>query len=90
MRIIDNTNPKFLYSIINSNQSYFKMMGEGSSQLNISKSHVEDFTVDIPNLDEQKRVSNLLLILEQLINLHQRKLNNLNKLKQGLLQQMFV
>lgn len=43
----------------------------------------------VPNADEQKNIGTFLGNLEQLITLHQRKLEQLKKLKKSLLQKMF-
>lgn len=74
LRIMDNTNPYFLFSIINKHQAYFKKEGAGSSQLNISKSSVENFVVDYPQIEEQIKIANYFENLDNLITLHQRKL----------------
>ena len=89
LRINDDTNPYFLFSIINSHQDYFKKMGAGSSQLNISRGAVEDFVIDSPWLEEQQRIGQFFKSLDTLITLHQRKFETLKKLKKGFLQKMF-
>ena len=53
-------------------------------------SDVEDIEIYLPNIEEQKAIGALFLQLDNLITLHQRKLEVLKKLKKGLLQQMFV
>ncbi|WP_283599555.1 restriction endonuclease subunit S [Ligilactobacillus salivarius] len=83
-------NPGFLFFYINSHQKYFKSQGAGMSQLNISKKSVETFSSLVPNIDEQKKISLFLMKLDSLIALHQRKLEHLELMKKGLLQQMFV
>ena len=44
----------------------------------------------LPTYDEQSKIGELLLDLDNLITLHQRKHNKLNKIKQSLLNDMFV
>ena len=44
----------------------------------------------IPNMEEQIKLSNLFMNLDSTITLQQRKLEFLQKLKKGLLQQMFI
>ena len=90
LRIIDNTNPYFLFSIINKHQNYFKKLGAGSSQLNISKSTVENFVVDYPKQAEQEQISSFFSNLDNLITLHQRKLEKLQNIKKACLDKMFV
>ena len=53
---------------------------------------IDDFlneTFLVPSLDEQKQIGACLYSLDHLITLHQRKLEDLQKLKKALLQQMF-
>ena len=53
-------------------------------------SDVEDIEIYLPNIEEQKAIGAFFLQLDNLITLHQRKLEVLKKLKKRLLQQMFV
>ena len=89
LRIMDNTNTYFLFSIINGNQVYFKKEGAGSSQLNISKYSVENFVVDYPQIVEQRKIANYLSNLDNLITLHQRKYDKLVNVKKAMLEKMF-
>ncbi|MFP6303341.1 restriction endonuclease subunit S, partial [Helicobacter pylori] len=45
----DCINILFLRLYINANQKYFKMQGQGSSQLNLSKKAIEDFEIPLPS-----------------------------------------
>ncbi len=90
LRINDDTNPYFLFSIINRHQDYFKKLGAGSSQLNISRGTVEDFVVDYPCQDEQRKIAKCFQNLDTLITLHQRKLEKLRNIKKSMLEKMFV
>ncbi|MBN2919300.1 MAG: restriction endonuclease subunit S [Lactobacillus sp.] len=47
-------------------------------------------SIFLPHLDEQKEIGNFLKKMDSLITLHQRKLDHLELMKKGLLQQMFV
>lgn len=90
LRINDDTNPYFLFYIINRHQKYFKKSGAGSSQLNISRGTVEDFIVDFPCAEEQLVIANLLKKIDTHIACQQRMLEHLKLRKKALLQQMFV
>ena len=50
---------------------------------------ISDIKKYIPNLSEQNRIAKLLLSVETLITLHQRKLDNLKLKKKALLQKLF-
>ena len=70
LRINDDTNTYFLFSIINRYQDYFKKLGAGSSQLNISRGIVENFEVTYPNVAEQRMIADYFHSLDHLITLH--------------------
>ena len=46
--------------------------------------------MDITSYGEQKKIAGFFRDLDNLITLHQRKIDELKELKKGLLQQMFV
>ena len=89
LRVTDNTDVRFLFSIINANQQYFKREGAGSSQLNISRDSVENFIVNSPTVDEQKKIGTYFTDLDHLITLHQRKCDQMKELKKYMLTKMF-
>ncbi|MGL2650603.1 restriction endonuclease subunit S [Helicobacter pylori] len=61
----DCINILFLRLYINANQKYFKMQGQGSSQLNLSKKAIEDFEILLPPLNEQIAIANILSALDR-------------------------
>jgi len=83
--------PVFLFYSINAHQGYFKSQGAGMSQLNISKSSVEDFTSYIPTLkEEQSKIGNYFKNLDHLITLQKSELEKLKNIKKACLEKMFV
>lgn len=85
-----NSNSEFLYSYINSNQYYFKAQGAGMSQLNISRSSVENFSVYFPSLPEQEAIGAFFQDLDKAIAKQEEKVNQLKESKQTLLRKMFI
>ena len=85
-----NSNSEFLYSYINSNQYYFKAQGAGMSQLNISRSSVENFSVYFPSLPEQEVIGSFFQDLDKAIAKQEEKVNQLKENKQTLLRKMFI
>ena len=85
-----NSNSEFLYSYINSNQYYFKAQGAGMSQLNISRSSVENFSVYFPSLPEQEVIGSFFQDLDKAIAKLEEKVNQLKESKQTLLRKMFI
>ncbi|MBH0252466.1 restriction endonuclease subunit S [Helicobacter pylori] len=70
----DCINILFLRLYINANQKYFKMQGQGSSQLNLSKKAIEDFEILLPPLNEQAAIANVLSGLDsEIANLKNKK-----------------
>ena len=74
-------------------QSHIKLLESlyrGASIKHPSMSDVLGLVIDIPVLTEQEKISNLLFKLDDLITLHQHKLEKLKNIKKALLDKMFV
>lgn len=56
----------------------------------INKNEISKVIVSKPSILEQKKIGELIYALDQIITLHQRKLDHLQLQKKALLQQMFV
>ena len=77
-------NYKFLTNCINSPecQKHIKSLSAGSTQAVINTSEIEKLGVVIPaNIDEQNRIARYFSTLDNLITLHQRKCDELKKMK---------
>ena len=68
----------------------FLFLAQGISRYNISKTKVMDLFVPIPKIEEQMVIGKFLNNLDNLVNLHQRKLEKLEQFKQAMLKKMFV
>jgi len=62
---------------------------QGIKVISVSKSAIGDTSVSFPSMEEQKRIGCTLMRLDDLITLHQRKLDSLTTLKKALLDKMF-
>ena len=62
----------------------------GNTIKHILASDMKQFTVDIPSIGEQQLVANYFIQLDELITLHQRKLEKLKNIKKSMLEKMFV
>ncbi|MDY5847301.1 MAG: hypothetical protein SPJ58_01190, partial [Actinobacillus porcinus] len=49
-----------------------------------------EFDVKVAQIQEQQKIGTFFTALDRYITIHQRKLENMQKLKKSLLQQMFV
>lgn len=67
-----------------------KFLAQGISRYNISKNKVMEVSIPIPNLEEQTMVGRYFSNLDHLITLHQRKCDELKKMKKYMLQNMFI
>ena len=66
------------------------LLAQGISRYNISKNKVMEIAVSLPSLDEQKMIGQYFSQLDNLITLHQRKLEKLKNIKKSCLENMFV
>lgn len=62
----------------------------GATISTITKEHLNDFIIGVPNIEEQKKIGAFFKQLDDTITLHQRKLDSLKEMKKTLLQKMFV
>ena len=84
-RVIDN---RFLsFSLVRCDIEVL-LVGGGRSKLN-ANTLMNELTLSLPNLNEQKNIGELFFKLDDLITLHQRKLDALKKIKSALLEKMF-
>ena len=64
------------------------LVGGGRAKLNAEV--MMNLDLMLPSYDEQEKIGKYFSNLDNLITLHQRKLDTLKKFKQGMLQQMFI
>ena len=63
---------------------------EGSTIKRLYNNNILKTEIRLPEINEQKQISTFFKFIDNLITLHQRKLEHLQMQKKGLLQQMFV
>ena len=80
----------YLYQFIKHAQHLFTDYQQAANIPSVSKKDVETFNISAPSFDEQKSIGSFLTKIDKTITLHQSKLDNLKKLKQSLLQKMFI
>ena len=78
----------FLWLFINQTGLY--RIADTSTIPQINNKHIEPYPVDIPNMAEQQAIGTFFSRLDDLITLHQRKLELLRNIKKSLLDKMFV
>ncbi len=81
-----------LYELLSpTGQKYFESLVKASSHANITVEDIRNIVVHIPkNEEEKKKINNYFERLDNLITLHQRKYEELQKIKKFMLQNLFV
>ncbi|MBR1416492.1 MAG: restriction endonuclease subunit S, partial [Bacilli bacterium] len=82
-------NSKYLFYLLNRNPYYLKF-DDGVNQTNLKKDDILNINLVLPSKEVQDKNSKILTIIDNLINKERDKLLNLNSLKKGLMQNMFV
>ena len=85
----ETTDCYFLHLLMNRNH-YFLRFDDGVKQTNLSVNDVMGFSTYYPLYEEQQLCGQFFQKIDNLITLHQRKLDELKNMKKTLLQQMFV
>ena len=92
MIINKNNNVEYIYYYLEylyENNYYDKLVSTGT-QSNLNADKVKKIKIYLPNLEEQNKISIIFKCIDNKINCEFEKLKNLNKLKKGLMQKMFV
>ena len=83
--------PQFSATMFNATlKNEFAKRVEGGSVTNLYFEKLKNILIYYPSLEEQKKIASFFERIDQTITLQQRKLESLQKLKKGLLQQMFI
>ncbi len=85
----EDTDPYYLHIRMNRN-AYFLKFDDGNKQTNLSIKDVLNYEDMYPSYKEQHKIGLYFRQLDNLITLHQRKCNELKKLKQYMANHMFV
>ena len=86
----DEVNIYFVYSMSARIKAYAESKASGSTFLEISGKQLAEMELMLPNRAEQDAIGDFFTSLDNLITLHQRKLELLKNLKAALLDKMFV
>ena len=69
---------------------FIYIMSQRSGQPGINSKEYASFELKVPNLEEQNKIGSFLNNIDNLISLHQRKLEKLKNIKKACLEKMFV
>lgn len=86
------TNPCYMGYLMRTDKIRKQIMreGQGISRINLSANRIMDILLDIPCLEEQKKIANFLSDFDTAIEEAKKELECWKQIKKGLLQQMFV
>lgn len=93
-QVAGNFSPEWLIQSINIAANIKKIRdlatGTSGSMKNISKKSMLDLIINVPTLEEQQKIGSFFKQLDNVIALHQLKLDLLKEQKKGFLQKMFA
>lgn len=92
LRPFDFINPLFLALAISNGepQKELAKKAQGKSVVHIHNTDIQEVTIAYPSRTEQDRIVSVFRQLDNLITLHQRKCDELKKMKKFMLQNMFI
>ena len=86
----NNYDTDFVYQEMKRNQSQFIDNQQAANIPSVSKADVEKFEIVVPAFEEQRKIAECFVNLDNLITLHQRKLEKCKKIKEGMMQQLLT
>lgn len=88
LTVKEQTDLLFIFAM--SHRINWKIYDESTGVPSLSKINIEKISISIPSLEEQILIGKIFKQIDNLITLHQRKLEHLQLQKKALLQQMFI
>ncbi|MDK8174380.1 hypothetical protein HMPREF3031_03645 [Staphylococcus sp. HMSC072B07] len=82
--------PKFLYYLLQYEMENIKSLGTGSTFSEISGKVVKNIEVNLPNIENQKKIEDILDAVDEKIETNQHIIANLEELSQTLFKRWFV
>ena len=82
----------FVYTVLEKMETFseWEPLISTGTQRNLNADKVKNLVIKVPSEEERKQIGLFFQSLDNTITLHQRKCDELKKLKKGLLQQMFI
>ena len=80
----------FQNTLTDNYDSYIRITSQRSGQPGVNAQEYGNFEISVPKLAEQQKIGAYFSQLDNLITLHQRKLDKLRQIKRSMLEKMFV
>ncbi|ASR40519.1 restriction endonuclease subunit S [Ligilactobacillus agilis] len=92
MRFNKSISPNFIFqnTLTTAYKRYVEVTSQRSGQPGVNAKEYSNYSLYIPSKEEQQKIGSFFQQLDTLIALQQRRIEHLELLKKGLLQQMFV
>ena len=89
---LSKTTPEYMRFYLRSQTIRKKMfvLAQGSTRFNISKSEVMGMSINIPEIEEQRKIANLLTLLDDRIATQNKIIEDLKKLKSAISKRLFA
>lgn len=82
-------NIAFMFQWLKMFKPFWTKYGQSGSQVNLNSNIINNQEINIPSLNEQQKIGSFFAKLDQLIELQNKKIEQLKKLKRGYLQKIF-
>ena len=89
IEVSNNHNCNFIYSLLENKSKEIQSFASTQAVPIINKSTFENLEIFVPQKDEEQKIGEYLLKLDEVIELHETKYNKLVKIKETLLDKMF-
>lgn len=86
---LKNVNVEYLYYVMSNSRDELNAKSSGTTISYLSRKQFEQFQVKIPDLNEQKKIADCLLAVDNLITAQTEKIEQLKAHKKGLMQGLF-
>ena len=86
---VKNENNEFLFYKLNRNQ-YFLKFNDGVNQTNLRKNEVLECPIELPPLEEQKKIADILSTVDKKIAFVEENINATEELKKSLMQKLLT
>ena len=83
---IHDIHPKYLYYFLKRNEKKLESLSVGTAVRLLQRKTLEDFMIDIPNLEYQEKLVSLFDLLEQLSNIRNKLYEKTKELETGYMQ----
>ena len=88
--VLDDNDSRYIYYWMIVNKNVFLRKASGSTFTEISSSEMKKINIQLPCIEEQKKIYSLLTLCDDKIDIEKTKLIEAKKFKKALLQRMFV